>query len=160
MFTCSKTYRDVPFAHRQWTHKGHCRNIHGHNWSITFTFEAHHRDANGFVVDFGDLDWLKITMGVFDHALVLNANDPHLNDIAQTAQLIGEDNIITVPDASCEGLARYFADYAHKMLQEYTKGRAGVVSVRVEEDSKNSATYERFPRLEFDAESETYPRRP
>ena len=59
MLTCSKTYRDIPFAHRQHRHDGHCALIHGHNWAITLTFACRETDANGFVVDFGDLKYLK-----------------------------------------------------------------------------------------------------
>ena len=52
MLTCKKSYRDIPFAHRQHHHDGHCAFIHGHNWDITLTFACSKTDANGFVVDF------------------------------------------------------------------------------------------------------------
>ena len=53
MMNCKKTYSDIPFAHRQHLHDGHCALIHGHNWSFTVTFSCHETDLNGFVVDFG-----------------------------------------------------------------------------------------------------------
>ena len=38
--TCSKRYSDIPFAHRQHKHDGHCAFIHGHNWAFELTFVA------------------------------------------------------------------------------------------------------------------------
>ena len=55
MITCSKLYKDIPFAHRQHLHDGHCSQIHGHNWDIKLTFSCKELDAMGFVVDFGKL---------------------------------------------------------------------------------------------------------
>ena len=77
MLTCSKTYRDIPFAHRQHRHDGHCALIHGHNWAIKLTFACRETDANGFVVDFGDLKYLKTWIAQnLDHACLFNESDP------------------------------------------------------------------------------------
>jgi 6-pyruvoyltetrahydropterin/6-carboxytetrahydropterin synthase len=59
MITCSKTYRDIPFAHRQHRHEGHCSFLHGHNWSVEIEFACSQLDERGFVVDFGGLGYLK-----------------------------------------------------------------------------------------------------
>src|SRR4051812_26092027 len=59
MLTCRKTYTDIPWAHRQHRHDGHCAYLHGHNWSITITFGCREPDENGFVLDFGKLKFLK-----------------------------------------------------------------------------------------------------
>ena len=78
--TCSKTYTDLPFAHRQPSHQGHCALIHGHNWSFEFEFAADKLDECGFVIDFGKLKWLKDWINErFDHTLVLNESDPMLD---------------------------------------------------------------------------------
>ena len=37
-FTSSKTYRNLPCAHRQWKHEGHCAYIHGYSRQYTFHF--------------------------------------------------------------------------------------------------------------------------
>ena len=77
MLTCSKTYRDIPFAHRQHQHDGHCALIHGHNWAITLTFACRETDANGFVVDFSDLKYLKTWIAQnLDHACLLMRTTP------------------------------------------------------------------------------------
>ena len=77
MTTCKKIYTDIPWAHRQHRHDGHCAFIHGHNWSIAITFGATTLDENGFVVDFGKLKFLERWIDEhLDHACVFNADDP------------------------------------------------------------------------------------
>ena len=71
MITCKKTYTDIPWAHRQHRHDGHCAFIHGHNWSITIIFGCHATDENGFVVDFGKLKFLEEWIDThLDHAIM------------------------------------------------------------------------------------------
>ncbi len=86
MFTCSKTYHDIPFAHRQHRHAGHCAFVHGHNWSFRFTFGAEEPDENGFVVDFGRVKFIRDWLAQhFDHACVFNRDDPMRATIVGTA---------------------------------------------------------------------------
>lgn len=147
MITCSKTYTDIPFAHRQHRHEGHCRLIHGHNWSFEFTFGATKLDANGFVIDFGSLKWIKDMLAPFDHALVLNNDDPLLGYIRDTLIGCAENDftrlaqIVVVDNCGAEGLAKHFFDEVGKVLLEFTQGRVRMVSVVVYEDGKNSAKY-------------------
>ena len=58
-YTSTKTYRNLPCAHRQWKHDGHCAYIHGYSREYTFHFEAMSFDKHGWVVGFGDLKKLK-----------------------------------------------------------------------------------------------------
>ena len=46
-FTSSKTYKNLPCAHRQWKHEGHCAYIHGYSREYTFYFEAKEMDEHG-----------------------------------------------------------------------------------------------------------------
>lgn len=143
MFTCSKTYSDIPFAHRQHNHDGHCRLIHGHNWEFTFTFAARERDENGFVYDFGKLKWLKKYLEQYDHALLLNSRDPKLEFLQKV--LDGTfARILVVSDASSEGLAVSLFESVTRMLENDDAKARGIRIHRVEvmEDSKNGATYE------------------
>lgn len=156
MITCTKRFTDIPFAHRQHTHPGHCRLIHGHNWTFELTFGANRMDPCGFVIDFGGRDmqaikeWITTT---FDHKLLLNSNDPWKLDL-QHKLLHAEGPhgerppegfqlaaITVVPDGSCEGLARWVFYVVNEMLDLSTDKRVFLVSVKVEEDSKNSATF-------------------
>lgn len=140
MLTCSKTYSDIPFAHRQHRHDGHCAWIHGHNWSIKLVFVAAHVDENGFVIDFGKLGFIKDWISEFlDHSLLLNDSDPYRPYLQQT--LDGFSRIYVVKDASCEGLAQHFFNVFNDLVEEATNGRVRIREVSVIEDSRNEATY-------------------
>ncbi|MDG1139591.1 MAG: 6-carboxytetrahydropterin synthase [Opitutales bacterium] len=141
MITCSKTYRDIPLSHRQPLHAGRCSRIHGHSWSITLTFESDSLDANGFVIDFGDLhfieDWIDEHL---DHGIVLCHNDPEKERLQAVAS-DGLLHITWVSSASCEGIAQFLFETFQPMVDKKTQGRARIKSLHLEEDSKNSALY-------------------
>lgn len=145
MYTCKKTYSDIPFAHRQHLHDGHCAFIHGHNWSFTFTFGCHKLDECGFVVDFGKLKPLKAWIDdKLDHACLFNATDPML----QTFETFNKQHsgkvfkIYVVDCCSSEGLAKHLFEEINSILADMTGGRAYLIAVEVVEDQKNSATYQ------------------
>lgn len=150
--TCTKNFANLPFAHRQHNHDGHCALIHGHNWNFEITFSAERLDVNLFVIDFGKLKWVRKWLEEnFDHTLVLNADDPMLDYLkvmlGGPVQCKGSDlcmaKIIVVPNCGAEGLALYVMQELNKMLKSQGIGqdRALVVStVRAWEDEKNSAT--------------------
>jgi len=141
MLTCTKSYRDIPFAHRQHCHEGHCALVHGHNWSITLTFACRETDVNGFVVDFGKLKYLKAWIEEhLDHALVLNADDPRREAIVESLEGIAKPYVVA--NCSCEGLCRHLHGIFDPMVRKETAGRAWITAVEIEEDFKNSARYE------------------
>ena len=71
-FTSSKTYKNLPCAHRQWKHEGHCAYIHGYSREYTFYFEAKEMDEHGWVVGFGDLKKLeKYLLDMYDHTMII-----------------------------------------------------------------------------------------
>jgi 6-pyruvoyltetrahydropterin/6-carboxytetrahydropterin synthase len=154
MLTATKVFAEYPFAHRQHNHPGHCHLIHGHNWTFTFVFGAATTDACGFVVDFGDLKWMKEALdSMFDHTLVLNRDDPALNYLNNglvnptgapegvLAAFFPFARITVVPDGSCEGLASFLYDTFNPLLKDRTDGRAWIQRLIVSENSRNSATY-------------------
>lgn len=152
MTTCTKLYTDLPFAHRQPNHDGHCAYLHGHNWSFEIEFASSRKDECGFVIDFGKLKPVKAWFEQFDHALVLNEDDPMLEYFKATLvepkldQRLGFKplaRIVEVPDCSCEGLAEYALKAVDIIVQEMTGGRVHVRRVTCFEDSKNSATARR-----------------
>ena len=140
VFTCKKTYRDIPFAHRQHLHDGHCSLIHGHNWSITLTFTCLRTDDSGFVADFGKLRCLKQWIDDhLDHACLFNESDPAKDELLAFAGKLFKPYIL--PNCSCEGLAQHLHSIFDPMVREQTQGRAWIIEVEIEEDSKNSACY-------------------
>lgn len=142
MLTCTKTYFDVPFAHRQHLHDGHCSYIHGHNWDICVTFSCEHTDENGFVVDFGKLKFLKTWIDEnLDHACAFSKDDPLKDTLIASAPEAWK--IFVCEECSCEGLARKLFEVFNELVDEATKGRARVESVEVFEDKKNAAKFSR-----------------
>ena len=141
MITCTKSYRDIPLSHRQPLHGGRCSRLHGHSWAITLTFGAKELDDNGFVIDFGDLhflrDWIDQNL---DHATALKISDPMLAEFEKLEQM-GLLKILWVDSASCEGSAQSLYHTFQPMIEQKTKGRVRIQSLHLEEDSKNSATY-------------------
>jgi len=144
MFTCQKTYSDIPFAHRQHKHDGHCRQIHGHNWSFTFKFGCQRLDECGFVVEFGKLkplrDWISENL---DHACVFNQDDPMLDQFTGMMDQLGRNvfKAYVVDQCSSEGLAKHLYHVGDPMIRGLTDGRAHLLSVTVIEDSRNRATF-------------------
>lgn len=141
LVTCRKTYADIPWAHRQHKHGGHCTLVHGHNWKISITFGCKEPDNNGFVIDFGGLkfikDWIALNL---DHACVFNRDDP----MREALFRVGEGSVwkmYVVDSCSCEGMAKHLHELFDPLVREKTTGRAWIVSIEVAEDSKNSAVY-------------------
>ena len=82
-YTSTKTYRNLPCAHRQWKHDGHCAYIHGYSREYTFNFDAESMDQHGWVVGFGDLKELEeYLIEMYDHTMLI-AEDEYTVVIAQ-----------------------------------------------------------------------------
>lgn len=139
--TCRKIYTDIPWAHRQHRHDGHCAQVHGHNWSIAVTFGCTELDPNGFVVDFGRLKYLRAWIDEhLDHACVFNREDP----LREALVAVGGARVwkpYVVDCCSCEGMARHLWTVFDPLVRAQTQSRAFVVSVELTEDSRNSALY-------------------
>jgi 6-pyruvoyltetrahydropterin/6-carboxytetrahydropterin synthase len=148
-YTCQKTYSDLPAAHRQHLHSGHCAFVHGHDWGFTITFGCDRLDSNGFVVDFGRVKYIKEWLdGMFDHTLLINEDDPELGRVFEALADLRLVDLRVVPNCGAEGLARFVFRHVQDLLlqnegEANTKGRGlRVVSVTCSEDSKNAATYQ------------------
>lgn len=142
MITCTKKFGPYPFAHRQPLHTGHCRLLHGHNFYFELTFAAKELDANGFVQDFGHLDWLKTWLTKqFDHKLGILHNDPFLETFC-ALEAKGLCKLTPLDDGSAEGLARYVCESANLGFVIANPRQVRVIKVICFEDEKNSATYE------------------
>ena len=138
MITCSKLYKDIPFAHRQHLHDGHCSKIHGHNWDIRITFGCKELDSRGFVVDFGKLKYIKKYIeDMLDHACVLSWDDPLYEEIVAP----GVYKLYLVENASCEGLAKHLFEQFSDLLHMAEGERTWIDEIEIFEDSKNSVKY-------------------
>lgn len=140
-FTSTQSFHNLSCAHRQWRHDGACKVLHGYGRSFTFVFGAITMDKCGFVVDFGELTWLKTWLEYqFDHTLLLCRDDPYLEQFQQLEQA-GVCNLRVVENTSTEALAKLACERADVELRERTKGRCWVVCVEARENDKNSAVY-------------------
>ena len=140
MLTCSKTYNDIPFAHRQHLHDGHCANIHGHNWSTTLTFACTAPDANGFVVDFGRLKYIRQWIGKnLGLACLFNADDPMREVLLEAAPTDWKATID--PNCSCEGLAEWTVRSPVPLVREHSGGRVWLAADEVGEHARNFARF-------------------
>ena len=141
MLTCSKVYKDIPFARRQPLHKGHCSKIHGHNWSIIIEFEAKELDANGFVVDFGNLKYIKAFIDEhLDHACLFSKEDSQVQNLSQS-EFKDLFKISWVENASCEGIAQFLFETFSQLIKEKEAGRVSIRSLKLYEDEKNFVSY-------------------
>ena len=140
MLTCKKTYFDIPFAHRQHLHEGHCSFVHGHNWDISLTFACEQTDENGFVVDFGIVKFIKQWIDEhLDHACVFSFSDPIARTLIDAVPEAWK--VYFVEQCSCEGLAKHLFEVFNSLVLENTNNRVRVIAVEVSEDSKNTATF-------------------
>jgi 6-pyruvoyltetrahydropterin/6-carboxytetrahydropterin synthase len=141
VLTCKKTYRDIPFAHRQHLHDGNCALIHGHNWTITLTFTSRALNPSGFVVDFGKLKFIKTWIDThLDHACLFNESDPEKAVLLQQMGHLFKPYVL--PNCSSEGIAQHLYHLFNPMILKETQDRAWLTAVEIEEDHKNSARYE------------------
>lgn len=142
MFKSTKSYFNLPCAHRQHRHKGNCALVHGYSRSVHFTFGAVNLDSCGFVVDFGELGWLKDWLEhMFDHTLLLSHDDP-LREQFVALQSAGACDIRWMPyGVGMEGSAQYVYEQIDAELRKRTKGRCWVEEVRCCENDKNSAIW-------------------
>jgi|GEM_PF-49396 len=140
MMNCSKVYSEIPFAHRQYLHPGHCSRIHGHNWTIKLTFSCDSFDTCGFVVDFGKLKYIKAWIDEhLDHACVIAIEDPSREIIRKL-----EPNLIKayeVQNSSCEGLSQHLWEIFSALLCKYEGSRAWISQFELFEDSRNATCY-------------------
>ncbi len=141
MLTCSKTFADIPLAHRQHQHPGHCRFIHGHSWTVRVTFAATELNEHGFVVDFGKLTsfqhWIDEHL---DHGIMLAHDDHAGRSLIDAQPELFKPYWIDQP--SCEGLAKELHRVFSELLQTQEGDRARIARLEVWEDPRNMTTYE------------------
>ena len=140
VLTCRKSYADIPFAHRQHRHAGHCAHIHGHSWTLSLTFACKELDRHGFVVDFGGLgfvrEWIDRNL---DHACVIGADDPELTWLKSKDGSVFR--LLVIESAAAEGIARHLYAALDPLVRAKTEGRAWIAEVELHEDSRNSVRF-------------------
>lgn len=132
-------------AHRLQYHQGKCHNLHGHTYKIEVTINGPikqhgggmvHASDEGMVLDFDRFkEWWSDLDPVFDHAVVLDENDP-LIDALETLEPHEAVKITQLPfPPTAENFAQYFKDNLEDWLstKDLDVNEVEVVSVRVYE---------------------------
>lgn len=144
-FYSTKSFWNLPCAHRQWRHPGHCSKVHGYSRSFHFLFlsTSGELDGTGFVMDFSELKELKAWLEeYFDHTLLLCEDDPLLPQF-RDIESQGGAKIKTLPyGVSMEGTARFVYDTWAPKIREYSNGNVELMRVEVKENDKNSGIFE------------------
>lgn len=141
-YQSTKRFSNYPCAHRQWRHDGDCALVHGYSRAFEFIFGAHTLDKCGFVVDFGDLGWLKDHLEhMYDHTLLLMPDDPHLDKFQSLYELGACELRLAKYGVGMEGTAQELCEFADAEIRRRTKGRCWVLLVEAIENDKNSAFY-------------------
>lgn len=105
-------------AHRLIHYDGACNAVHGHNmeWNVELTVIVPDEDHQ-MAVDFKDV---SDVVDVFDHAIILNEDDP----LAEHEELLGD--VITIEgDPTCENITS-------RVAQQYVQGFERIISAEVE----------------------------
>ncbi len=115
---------DFESAHALYGYDGKCKNIHGHSYHLYVTvigkpIEDNENAKNGMVMDFGDLKEIvkKEIITVFDHAVVLNQNSPHL-ELAKTIKDHSHKIVLVPYQPTSENMLFDFAERIKKHLPQ------------------------------------------
>jgi 6-pyruvoyltetrahydropterin/6-carboxytetrahydropterin synthase len=100
------------YGHRLLDYDGKCRHLHGHNGRAVITLESEKLDAQGMVVDFGEIKdvvshWIDTTL---DHRMILNEKDPILPYLREQ----GEPVHVIDQNPTAENIARIIFEFAAK----------------------------------------------
>lgn len=127
---------------RQWRADSHCNKLHGYALSFKFVFEASELDYRNWVVDFGGLKGLKLSLEYhFDHKTVVAEDDPMRNELEALREL-GLADVVIVPAVGCEMFAKLAASLATEELKALgIAERVKVAEVECSEHGANSAIY-------------------
>lgn len=134
---------EINTGHRLYGHIGKCRNLHGHNYKITFVFEGK-LDALGMVIDFAVVKkvvggWLDMN---WDHKVMLFEKDPLF-----IALQVWDCGAISVPfNPTAENMAAYLLEHTLEHIPDncpFNKYFIKLTSVTVEETPTSKAIAER-----------------
>lgn len=122
----------------------HCSLLHGYSLSFSFMFGCETLDEKNWVVDFGGLKVLKNWLEEnFDHTLVVDEHDPHMQDFIDLERK-GLAKVVVLGGVGCEKFAEEAYKFANRVVNEMTDGRCFCISCEVSEHEANSAIYKGY----------------
>jgi 6-pyruvoyltetrahydropterin/6-carboxytetrahydropterin synthase len=149
LYRSTKTYdhnEGLSCCFRQWRAvESHCRLVHGYALAFRFVFATRALDARNWCLDFGGLKPVRAWLHeLFDHTVLIAADDPYLSEFQRFAEL-GLMDLRTLPAVGCEAIAQYVFEHVAQFAAAETNGRVWLESVEVREHGGNSATYQEAP---------------
>lgn len=141
MFTTIKRFSGFPCTHRQPTHDGHCKWVHGYSRWFEFEFWSPEADpATMFVQDFGKLKWLKDQLtDWFDHTMLVNADDPELERFKQMEK-DGLAKLTVLPNVGMEACSLFLWSFVEARLRQQGSPTR-LIRCTVGENEKNSGQW-------------------
>lgn len=148
IFRSTKTYdhnEGLSCCFRQWkATESHCSLLHGYALSFGFVFATHELDHRNWCFDFGGLKEIKAWLHhMFDHTMLVAADDPHLGTFEELARQ-GLVELRILPAVGCEATALATFEHVADYVSKTTADRVWLESVQVREHSGNSAIYQRL----------------
>ena len=131
-------------AFRQWrADHSHCRFVHGYQLKAKFWFSADDLDDRNWVFDFGGMKELKSTLqGLFDHKLVVAADDPAL-DMFKSLENAGACELTVLEGGvGCERFAKLAREITDSFVADKSNGRVRCIKCEIFEHQDNSAVHE------------------
>jgi len=136
-------YHDISCGHRVVGHEGKCKNLHGHNYRITFTCEGPKLDEIGRIIDFTVIknllcEWLERN---WDHNFLFWIEDPVGIKITRTKIILPQLGAVFVPfNPTAENMGKYLLSTIGPQVLAGTG--VTLVKILVEETRKCSAEVE------------------
>ena len=145
LFRSTKSYghaEGLSCVFRQWrAGHPHCRLLHGYALTFRFMFVVEELDERNWCFDFGGLKPVKAWLHeMFDHTLVVAADDPELETFKQLAER-GIVALRVLPVVGCEAIAGIVFGHGAQFVADATGGRVRLEHVEVSEHSGNAASY-------------------
>jgi 6-pyruvoyltetrahydropterin/6-carboxytetrahydropterin synthase len=125
-------YKEVQIdaSHRLLHYKGKCANLHGHRWKVEVWIRGEPDATTQILIDY---NLIKLTIGKYDHQIILNRDDPMVSCIEKFQHVI-----TTSGDPTSELLAAVIRDDLYGVCREQGI-RATITKIRVWESPNSFA---------------------
>jgi 6-pyruvoyltetrahydropterin/6-carboxytetrahydropterin synthase len=125
-------YKEVQIdaSHRLLHYKGKCANLHGHRWKVEVWIDGEPDVTTKILIDY---NLIKLTIGKYDHQIILNRDDPMVPCIEKF------QHVMTTPgDPTSELLAVLIRDDLYEVCR--AQGiQAAIPKIRVWESPNSFA---------------------
>lgn len=129
----------IAMAHRLAGHEGLCRNLHGHNWTITAHISIDTDELIehlGYVVEFGTLrKQMRNVLEPFDHSVVLQERDKLIPALEGHRV-----HVLNVPPSTEHLAALFYRILDHMLRAEYSDRSVRIEYVELVETPNNTVT--------------------